>query len=116
MRAALLEQLPTAIELLEEGKAVFWSQALELRSTALDLPVADRERLKHLFQLFVQDGDGAATDGMDKVALEQHMERRRQLVEQAQVLIQEIRARPGFDRFLGSRSTRSSHGPLRVTS
>jgi tetratricopeptide (TPR) repeat protein len=106
VRAALLEQLPTAIELLEEGKAVFWSQALCLQALRLyptafdDLPVADGERLRHLFELIDQESDGASADGVDKVILERHMEHQRQLADQAARLVEEIRARPGFGRFL----------------
>jgi hypothetical protein len=49
-RAVLLNQLTTAIEAYEDGKAVFWMQALRLRSNALDdLPAAERNKLRQLF-------------------------------------------------------------------
>jgi tetratricopeptide (TPR) repeat protein len=101
MRAMLLEQLPMAVEVFEEGKAVFWSQALRLRSTALDtLPTADSERLRHLFQSLDADHSGSSTRGLEKAELGRHIEHRRQLNDQADCLIEDIRSRPGFERFL----------------
>jgi hypothetical protein len=102
MRAMLLGQLPMAVEVYEEGKTVFWSQALRLRSTVLDvLPVADSKKLKHLFQLLNEDSAGISMDGKNKLAdQERRIEYRRQLNDQAERLIEEIRGRPGFDRFL----------------
>jgi hypothetical protein len=101
MRAMLLDKLPTAVEVFEEGKAVFWSQALRLRSTALDaLPTTDNERLSRLFRLLDTDRTGSSVEGCEKVDLEQHIEHRRQLNDQADRLIEDIRRRPGFERFL----------------
>jgi tetratricopeptide (TPR) repeat protein len=101
MRAIMLDKLPTAVEVFEEGKAVFWSQALRLRSTALDaLPTTDNERLSHLFRLLDIDRTGSSVEGCEKVDLERHIEHRRQLNDQADHLIEEIRGRPGFERFL----------------
>jgi tetratricopeptide (TPR) repeat protein len=101
MRAMLLDQLPTAVEVFEEGKAVFWSQALRLRSTALDeLPTAERERLRNLFRELDAERADRSTEGLEKVDLERHIEHRRQLNEQADHLIDKIRGRSGFERFL----------------
>jgi hypothetical protein len=101
MRAMLLDKLPTAVEVFEEGKAVFWSQALRLRSTALDaLPTTDNERLSRLFRLLDADRTGSSVEGCEKVDLERHIEHRRQLNDQADRLIENIRRRPRFERFL----------------
>jgi tetratricopeptide (TPR) repeat protein len=101
MRAMLLNQLPTAVEVFEEGKAVFWSQALRLRSTALDkLPTADSERLTKLFRELNTDHSGRFVEGLGKGDLEKHIEHRRRLNSQAERLVEDIRRRPGFDRFL----------------
>jgi hypothetical protein len=101
MRAMLLNQLPTAVEVFEEGKTVFWPQALRLRSTALDeLPNTDGKRLRHLFSSLDADYVNSPMDGEHKANLERHIESRRQLNEQADRLIEEIRTRPGFERFL----------------
>jgi tetratricopeptide (TPR) repeat protein len=101
MRATLLDQLPIAVEVFEEGKAVFWSQALRLRSTALDtLPTVDNERLRHLFQSLDVDHSGSSTQGLEKEDLERHIEYRRKLNDEVERLIEDIRRRPGFERFL----------------
>jgi tetratricopeptide (TPR) repeat protein len=101
MRAMMLNQLPTAVEVFEEGKAVFWSQALQLRSTALDeLPTADGERLRQLFRKLDTEHADRSAEGLEKVDLERHIEHRRQLNDQADRLIEDIRRRPGFERFL----------------
>jgi tetratricopeptide (TPR) repeat protein len=101
MRAMLLKQLPTAVEVFEEGKAVFWAQALRLRSTVLDeLPKADGERLRNLFRELDAEHAGGSAAWKEKVDLERHIEHRRQLNNQADSLIDEIRRRPGFERFL----------------
>jgi tetratricopeptide (TPR) repeat protein len=101
MRAVLLERLPAAVEVFEEGKAVFWSQALRLRFNALnELPTADDERLRHLFRELDSENSDRSTEGLEKVDLERHIEHRRQLNDQADRLIEEIRRRPGLERFL----------------
>jgi tetratricopeptide (TPR) repeat protein len=101
MRAMLLGQLPTAVEVFEEGKAAIWSQALGLRSTAMDiLPTADSDRLRDLFRMLDADHTGSSVVGLEKVDLDHTIEHRHQLNDQAGRLIDEIRRRPGFDRFL----------------
>jgi HEPN domain-containing protein len=101
MRAMLLNQLPTTVEVFEEGKAVFWSQALRLRSTALDeLQTADGERLGHLFRELDSEYADSSIAGLEKADLERHIEHRRQLNDEAESLIAKIRHRPGFKRFL----------------
>jgi hypothetical protein len=101
MRAVFLNQLTTAVEAYEEGKTVFWMQALRLRSNALDdLPAAERNKLRQLFEVLDQD-DGVFTETPDnRAVVEKHIEHRRQLSIQADCLIEEIRLRPRFDRFL----------------
>jgi tetratricopeptide (TPR) repeat protein len=101
MRAMLLNQLPMAVEVFEEGKAVFWSQALRLRSDAIsDLPVDDRDNLGNLFRLLEQDSNGLLGYTQDRADMENRMEYRRQLNIQADRLIEKIRLRPQFERFL----------------
>jgi hypothetical protein len=101
MRAMYLGQLTTAVEAFEEGKAVFWSQSLRLRSAALDiLPAADRDNLTHLFNLLEQGGARFTGNVQDRADMEQRTEGRRHLNNQANRFIEKIRLRPGFDRFL----------------
>lgn len=98
-RAILLSQFVTAVELLEEGGNVFWQQALQLRSSALDdLPLNDRSRLLYLFNTL--DSPSHESTGKDRAETERNINDRRRLSEEAERLIEEIRSRPGFDRFL----------------
>jgi tetratricopeptide (TPR) repeat protein len=88
-----------AVEMLEEGRGIFWSQALRLRTTQLDLlPPQDAQELRRLFRLLdvKSIGDEPAT------ALQQErlVEQRRRLSDAAEALIADIRSSPGMDRFL----------------
>jgi tetratricopeptide (TPR) repeat protein len=99
LRATFLMQFSTAIELLEAGKGIFWSQALQLRSTSIDsLPSEDKTKLIEIFKLLEQDSQ---VEVRDQAELERRIEKRRLLNEEVEHLIDEIRTRPGFDRFLG---------------
>jgi tetratricopeptide (TPR) repeat protein len=98
VRAAITSRDATVFELLEEGKVVFWTQALQLRSAALEtLDPETRDTLLGMFRKLEREEYGSVED---KLALEQLIESRRQLNSQAEVMIEQIRARPGFDRFL----------------
>lgn len=100
MRAIRLRHLRVAVELFEEGKSVFWQQALQLRSNALDpLPQADRKELTNIFKI-LENEDADFSTVKSKAEVEQKIEDRRILNEKAESLISEIRSRPGFERFL----------------
>jgi tetratricopeptide (TPR) repeat protein len=99
-RAVLLNHVPEAVEMLEEGRGVFWSQALQLRSSALDnLPNEDRLELEGVFH----DLEATSTNfptGFNQER-ERLLERQRLLSVQAEELISRVRAHyPGFDRLL----------------
>jgi tetratricopeptide (TPR) repeat protein len=88
-----------AVEMLEEGRGVFWSQALRLRTTELDrLPIQDAQELRTLFQTL--ETGSVRDDAMSRVQREQHLEARRRLSNAAEDLIMDIRSRPGMSRFL----------------
>jgi tetratricopeptide (TPR) repeat protein len=99
--ALLLGRESQAVELLEEGRGIFWSQTLRLRTTTFDgVPDADRESLMRLLRML---GHGARTvEGFDQTVAqrEEALERRRRLNEEAEALITRIRAYPGCTRFL----------------
>jgi tetratricopeptide (TPR) repeat protein len=88
-----------AVEMLEEGRGVFWYQALRLRTTDLDrLPIQDAQELRRLFQTL--ETGSVRDDAMSRVQREQHLEARRRLSNVAEDLITDIRSRPGMSRFL----------------
>jgi hypothetical protein len=100
-RAVLVGRFSMAIETLEEGRGVFWTQTLHLRTTAFDrVPKDDREELQRL--LFLLDGSIYDTKVPELSAAQHERElgRRRHLNEQAQSLIAKIRGYHGLNRFL----------------
>jgi tetratricopeptide (TPR) repeat protein len=88
-----------AVEMLEEGRGVFWSQALWLRATNMDiLPDSDAQELRRLFQLLEVGSVG--DDATSTAARERRVEQRRRLSNTPEALIADIRSRPGMSRFL----------------
>jgi tetratricopeptide (TPR) repeat protein len=97
-RALLLGRVPEAVEMLETGRGVFWSQTLHMRASGLDgLPGDEREELQRIFSFLQSGGDSQAVSARQR---ERQTETRRQLNLAAESLIKTIRARPGFERFL----------------
>jgi hypothetical protein len=100
-RAVLVDRVSMAIETLEEGRGVFWTQTLHLRTTAFEgVPVNDREELQHLLLLLDGATHGTETSELSAAQRERELGRRRHLNEQAQSLIAKIRDYPGLNRFL----------------
>jgi tetratricopeptide (TPR) repeat protein len=88
-----------AVEMLEEGRGVFWSQALRLRATELDcLPTQNAQELRRLLQML--ESGGVRDESIGTVQRERLVERRRRLSNAAESLIANIRSRPGMSRFL----------------
>jgi tetratricopeptide (TPR) repeat protein len=88
-----------AVEMLEEGRGLFWSQALRLRTTDLDLlPVQDAQELRRLFRLL--DIRSIGDESTTTPQRERLVEQRRRLSTSAEALISDIRSRPDMSRFL----------------
>jgi tetratricopeptide (TPR) repeat protein len=102
-RALLLGRVPQAVEMLEEGRGLFWSQALRLRTSGMDdVPEEDRTELQRLLSAL---NDGAhsvtwASAAKSPEQREQKLEIQRQLNLQAEALITKIRGYHGLQRFL----------------
>jgi tetratricopeptide (TPR) repeat protein len=99
-RAINLNRFEIAVELFEEGKTVFWQQALQPRSTGAlsSLPLEDRDSLMSLLRTLEQNEDFSGVQ--DKAEIEARMEKRRLLNLTLEGLIDKIRTRPGYSRFL----------------
>jgi enoyl-CoA hydratase/carnithine racemase len=98
-RAMSAGRVKEAVEMLEEGRGVFWSQALRTRATDMDvLPSEDAGKLRLLFQTI--ETQITPSDLMTAAQRERQFEQNRKLSEEAEALIAEIRARPGMERFL----------------
>jgi hypothetical protein len=100
-RAVLVGRFSLAIETLEEGRGVFWTQTLHLRTSAFNgVPEDDREELQRLLVLLDRATHGTETSEISAAQRERELGRRRHLNEQAQSLIAKIRGYPGLNRFL----------------
>jgi hypothetical protein len=100
-RAVLVGRFSLAIEILEEGRGVFWTQTLHLRTTAFDsVPKNDCEELQRLLLLLDGATHGTETSELSAAQRERELGNRRHLNEQAQSLIAKIRGYPGLNRFL----------------
>jgi tetratricopeptide (TPR) repeat protein len=100
-RALLVGRKSDAVEMLEEGRGVFWSQALRIRSTALNnLPAHDRDRLYGLLEELETGIHTVESTMLDTAGRERLIEERRQLGDTIEALIASIRQRPGLERFL----------------
>jgi hypothetical protein len=100
-RAVLVGRVSMAIETLEEGRGVFWTQTLHLRtSTFKGVPRDDREELQRLLLLLDRATHGTETSELSAAQHERELGSRRHLNEQAQSLIAKIRGYPGLNRFL----------------
>lgn len=104
--ALVLCQPQVAIELLEQGRAVFWSQHLRLRTAFHALPselagkLAETafilERHSHAFPA---EEEQTADDNHTKAAHDIESAKRRRLGADFEALICQARAIPGFERF-----------------
>lgn len=106
--ALILEQPQLAIELLEQGRAVFWSQQLRLRTAFDALPLELSIKLTRTAfllengcQLSVEEEEQVFGDGNQaKAAQEKKAADRRRLGGDFEALIHQVRAMPGFERFM----------------
>jgi hypothetical protein len=100
-RAFLIERPTQAVELLEQGRGVFWSQSLHLRAPDLDdVPDEDRLELERLLQHLRQSDSRDQRSTLTGAQRERDMETRRRLNGEAEALISKIRGYPGLARFL----------------
>jgi hypothetical protein len=100
-RAVLDGRVSMAIETLEEGRGVFWTQTLHLRTTAFDhVPKDDREELQRLMLLLDRAPHRTEASDLSAAQRERELARRQHLNEQVQSLVAKIRGYPGLNRFL----------------
>lgn len=97
--ACAMDEPVQAVELLERARAVFWSQALRLRTSLEELPIEDRDKLESVFGELER---GSRDRGEGPAWSNPEVTRLRQLSSQAEKLIEEIRVRPGLQSFLRS--------------
>ncbi|KAK0495550.1 CHAT domain-containing protein [Armillaria luteobubalina] len=99
-----------AIELLEQSRAVFWTQALQLRSPFDGLPDALQRELQYTAQKL----DAASSDDF---LTEKQMTERKNTAVRFELLLQQARSVPGFEALLLPKtydqlSAASTNGPI----
>jgi tetratricopeptide (TPR) repeat protein len=100
-RAVFLGRRNQALEMLEEGRGVFWAQALRLRTNTFDdVPHEDSQELQRLLRLLDFSTRRIESPDQDAAQRDSDMERRRKLNEEAEAVILKIRGYAGLDRFL----------------
>ncbi|EIN08584.1 hypothetical protein PUNSTDRAFT_134957 [Punctularia strigosozonata HHB-11173 SS5] len=104
-----------ALEILEQGRAIFWTHTLRLRSPFDAVPEKNRSQLLLLARQ-LERTDPAAKDPR---AVESEVTRRRKQSEQFNALLETIRRYPGMERFLlpdeyAKLATAAKEGPVVV--
>jgi tetratricopeptide (TPR) repeat protein len=88
-----------ALEILEQGRAVFWTHTLRLRSSFDSVPEDKRERLLALARKLEKVSNIVNVTGKTELIELETAERRKQS-EEFNVLLEEVRSLPGLERFL----------------
>jgi tetratricopeptide (TPR) repeat protein len=101
VRAMGLGREMEAVEMLEEGRGVFWYQTLQLRASGLDhIHKDDRHELQRIFRLLEEGINCIDVLDLSVAQRESQAEARRQLSDQAEELITKLRSQPGLERLL----------------
>lgn len=103
IHSIIFSRVENAVEILEQGRAVFWTQYLRLRTSFDALPDHLRHELtKTTRQLELGPFFGVASDDADfgTARLSEEVARQRQLSNRIEALVQEARLAPGFERFM----------------
>jgi tetratricopeptide (TPR) repeat protein len=97
---ALNMSLPeTALEILEQGRAVFWTHTLRMRSPFDNVPKDIQGRLVSLARR-LEKVTGTSDKSMDQQAVEREIAQRRQQSEEFNSLVENVRCLPGLERFM----------------
>jgi tetratricopeptide (TPR) repeat protein len=88
-----------ALEILEQGRAVFWTHTLRLRSPFDSVPEERRERLVALARKLEKISNIVHVNGNTELIERETAERRKQ-IEEFNALVEEVRCLPELGRFL----------------
>jgi tetratricopeptide (TPR) repeat protein len=89
-----------ALEILEQGRAIFWTHALRLRSEYDAVPEAYRHRLESISRQLGWSNEVVDYSAPDKPALERALAGRRKMAEEFHRILAEVRTLPGLERFM----------------
>jgi tetratricopeptide (TPR) repeat protein len=98
--AIFIGQLDVALEMLEAGRSVFWTQNLHLRTSFMDLPATMADRLTKIAYTLARP----MPDGVDVQRRDRELARRRQAGEEFRSMLDEARLIPGFECLLRNAS------------
>ncbi|EIN09410.1 hypothetical protein PUNSTDRAFT_133202 [Punctularia strigosozonata HHB-11173 SS5] len=100
--ALAISRPETALEILEQGRAIYWTQVLRLRSPFDSVPVHLRQRLLTLARQLEHSDDPSVDSVSDRRVIERQSSRRRQQSDEFNLLLKQIRAMPGLglERFM----------------
>jgi hypothetical protein len=100
-RAILMRRDADAVEMLEEGRGIFWAQALRLRASGLaGVPADEQEKLQRMFRTLEESSHCVDLPDMTAAQRERQMSERERLGEYIQALLTQLRSRPGLERLL----------------
>jgi hypothetical protein len=88
-----------ALEIMEQGRAIFWTHSLRLRSSFDEIPKEPRDKLISLARQ-LERVTGASDNSMDQRYIEREIAQRRKESEQFNSLIEQVRCLPGLERFM----------------
>jgi tetratricopeptide (TPR) repeat protein len=97
--AIAAEQPERALEILEQGRAVFWTHALRLRSPIDNVPEDIRQQLQNLAQQ-LERSHSVSRISTDSRIMEKAAARRRRQTESFTLLVDRVRGFPGLERFM----------------
>jgi tetratricopeptide (TPR) repeat protein len=88
-----------ALEILEQGRAIFWNHTLRLRSPFDHVPEEFRDRLGYLARQLEKSSE-VLRDTQDSRTIEKEAAQRRQHSEEFNSLVDQVRCSQGMERFL----------------
>jgi tetratricopeptide (TPR) repeat protein len=100
--AIALGDAPTAVEMLEVGRGVFWTQHLRIHAQFDDLPpelALPLAQISRVLGMPLPEGTG---DDDGRAATERELARRRSLGQEFENLVRKTQAIPGFETFMRS--------------
>jgi hypothetical protein len=111
--AVSIGQLGVALEMIEAGRSVFWTQNLQLRTSFMDLPKTIAGRLTDIAYALARP----MSEGLDVARRDRELARRRQLGDEFRSVLDEARLIPGFENLLRNASFASiakaaTHHPI----
>jgi tetratricopeptide (TPR) repeat protein len=103
IHAISFSQFGLALEMLEAGRTVFWTQGLHLRRSFEDLPRAISDRLTKITYAIARP----MPDGLDEPTIDRELAHRRQLGDEFKSMLNAARLIPGFESLLLNASFKS---------